>query len=67
MDDSGEVLEGSFYEEELQKVIKEDDIFLIESILCKKKRGRDTFLLLKWKGYPEKFNSWVNEKNVKNP
>ena len=25
------------------------------------------FLLVKWKGYPEKFNSWVNEKDVKNP
>ena len=65
-DDSGEIQEGSFYEEELQKVIKEDNIFRIESILCKKKRGRDMFLLVKWKEYPEKFNSWVNEKDVKN-
>ena len=47
-------------------MIKEDNIFRIESILHKKKRGRDTFLLVKWKGYPEKFNSWVNEKDVKN-
>ena len=37
-DDSGEFLQGSFYEEELQKVIKEDNIFHIESILRKKKR-----------------------------
>ena len=35
-------------------MIKEDNIFRIEGILHKKKRGRD-----KWKGYPEKFNSWV--------
>ena len=65
-DDSREILEGSFYEEELQKVIKEDNIFCIESILRKKKRGRDTFLLVKWTGYPEKFISWVNEKDIKN-
>ena len=65
-DDSGEILEGSFYEEELQKVIKEDNIFRVENILRKKKRGRDTFLLVKWKGYPEKFNSWVNEKDIEN-
>ena len=24
------------------------------------------FLLVKWKAYPEKFNSWVNEKDIKN-
>ena len=70
-DDSGEILEGSFYEEELQNVIKEDNIFRIESILLKKKRGIDTFLMVKWKGYPETFSSWVNEtsrthkKNIK--
>ena len=65
-DDSGEILEVSFYEEELHKVIKEDNIFRIESILNKKKTGRYTFLLVKWKGYPEKFNSWVNEEDIKN-
>ena len=65
-DDSGEILEGSFQEEELQKVIKEDNIFRMEYILLEKKRGRDIFLLVKWKGCPEKFNSWVNEKDIKN-
>ena len=65
-DDSGEILEHSFHEEELQKVIKEDNIFRIESILREKKRGRHTFLLVKWKEYPEKFNSWINEKDVRN-
>ena len=48
----------------LQKVIKEDNMLRIENILPKKKRGRDTFLLVKWKGHPEKFNSWVNEKDI---
>ena len=46
-DNSGEIPEGSFYKEELQKVIKEDNIFRTESILHKKKRGRDTYLLAK--------------------
>ena len=49
--DTREILKGSL--EELQKVIEEDNIFRMESILRKKKRGRDTFLLVKWKGYPE--------------
>ena len=64
-DGSGEILEGSFHEEELQKVIKEDNIFRTESILRKKVKGRDKFLLVKWTGYPEKFNSWISEKDVR--
>ena len=60
------MLQGSFYEKELQKVIQEDNKFGIESSLHKKKIVRDTFLLIKWKGYPEKFNSSYNEKDVKN-
>ena len=40
MDDSEEIPEGSFYEKELQKVKKEDNIFRIESILRQKKRKR---------------------------
>ena len=46
-------------------MINEDNKFRIESILHKKKIGRDAFLLVKWERYPEKFNSWVNEKDVK--
>ena len=52
-DDSGDTLE-------------EDNAFRIESILRKKKRGSDAFLLVKWKRYSEKFNSWVYEKDIKN-
>jgi hypothetical protein len=34
---SGEILEGTFYAEELQKVIKTDDVYKIETILKKRK------------------------------
>ena len=37
-DDSGGILEGSFYQEELQEVLKDDSIFCIASILCEKER-----------------------------
>jgi hypothetical protein len=37
-DDHGEILEGTFYAEELQKVIKTDDVYKIETILKKRKR-----------------------------
>jgi hypothetical protein len=39
-DDNGEILEGTFYSEELQKVIKKDDVYKIEMILKKIKKGR---------------------------
>jgi hypothetical protein len=39
-DDHGEILEGTFYAEELQKVIKTDDVYKIESILKNRKMGQ---------------------------
>ena len=35
-DDHGEIVEGTFYAEELQKVIKTDDVYKIEPILKKR-------------------------------
>ena len=40
-DDRGEILEGTFYAEELQKVIKTDDVYKIETILKKRKRDEE--------------------------
>ena len=37
-DDRGEILEGTFYAEELQKVIKTDDVYKIVTILKKEKK-----------------------------
>ena len=58
-DDHGEILEGTFYAEELQKVIKKDNIYKIETVLKKRKKGRRVQYLVKWLGYPESFNSWI--------
>ena len=38
-DGHGEILEGTFYVEELQKVIKTDDVYKIEPIFKKEKNG----------------------------
>ena len=37
-DDAGEILEGTFYEPEIQKIIKNDDVYRREKILRKRKR-----------------------------
>lgn len=48
-----EPIVGSFYEQQLQKTSQ--DTFRIEKVLQKRKGQA----LVKWKGYPEKFNSWI--------
>ena len=55
-DYNGEEIEGSFYEQELQKTSQKT--FRIEKVL---KRQEDKSLV-KWMGYPESFNSWFDTK-----
>ena len=60
-DYSGENIKGGFYEKELQRV-KEQDEYRIEKVLrTKKVKGGKTLYLVKWKGWSEKFNSWVED------
>ena len=59
-DYGGEDIKGKFYEQELQKVMKEDDVYEIEQVIKTRKRGGKVEYFVKWKGYPDKFNSWVD-------
>ena len=62
-DDLGEVLDGTFYELELQKVsVPSDKVYRVESVLQRRKVGRRTEALVKWFGYPSKFNIWIDVK-----
>ena len=63
-DDAGEILDGTFYEAELQKVIKEDDVYRVKKVLRKRKRKGVVEYFVKWKGYSSKFNSWVAESDI---
>ncbi|XP_035692689.1 uncharacterized protein LOC118427158 [Branchiostoma floridae] len=64
-DYDGEVLRGTFYEKELQKVTKkDDDVYQVEDILDTRRRGKKKEFFVKWKGYPAKFNSWVREEDM---
>ena len=60
-----EEIEGTFYNTEIQKVIKTDDVYKIEKILKTKQRGSVKEYLVKRKGFPDKYNLWVNEKDVR--
>ena len=55
---NGEEITGSFYEKELQKTSQKE--FRIEKVL---KRKGDK-LYVKWKGYDNRFNSWINKKDL---
>ena len=57
-DYNGEVIQGSFYEEELQKTSQ--DVFRIEMIL--NRRGDKS--LVKWMGYSDAFNSRVDSRAI---
>lgn len=59
------ILKGSFYEYELQKVIKVDHIYRIEALLGERKKGNTTQVLVKWAGYPATFNSWINKRDFR--
>jgi hypothetical protein len=59
---AGESIKGKFYEQEIQRVGKrDDDLFEIEKILKTRKHGSRVEYYVKWKGYPEKFNSWTSD------
>ena len=51
-----EAIEGSFYNQELQKT--EQEIFRIEKVL--KRDNKKKLALVRWSSYPEKFNSWIS-------
>jgi hypothetical protein len=59
----GEKIEGTFYEQELQKT-KQKDVHLVEKVIRTKGKARDKQVLVKWLGLPEKFNSWISEADV---
>ncbi len=62
---AGELLEGTFYETELQEVDKTDnDLYQIDEVLKQRKRNGKTEYFVSWKNYPSKFNSWVTNIHV---
>ena len=60
-----EQLEGSFYEEELQKISKTDDLWKIEKVLKTRYRNKKKQVLVRWRGFPEKFDLWIDANQIK--
>lgn len=62
-DSAGELIEGSFYAQEIQKVSPKMT-YKVEKILGTRTRRGTKEYLIKWLGYPENANSWEPEANL---
>ena len=55
-----EIIEGIFYERELQKTKNNSEVYVIEKIIRKNKNK----YLVKWRNYSNDFNSWVDKNDI---
>ena len=58
IDLKGKEIVGTFYEKELQKTNRKE--FTVEKLI----KGKGDKLYVKWKGYDNLFNSWIDQKMV---
>ena len=64
---NGEKVSGMFYDSEMVLVRgknEADSEYLVEKILARRTRNGKKEVLIKWKGYSKKFNSWEPEANL---
>ena len=72
-DKDGELIEGKFYSQELQKVRRDDsstivsntkegddDVYTVEKIIKTRQRNGKKQYLIHWLGYSNKHDSWVD-------
>lgn len=60
-----ENIAGSFYEQEIQRVNKSQNaLWIVEKILKRRKRSGIEEYLVKYEGWPDKFNSWVRKDDI---
>lgn len=60
--DGTEIIKGKFYDFEITKF--SGDVFRVEKVIKKRKyRGRNQ-LFVKWKGFPDRYNSWIDADQV---
>ncbi len=57
-----EIIEGSFYNEELQLV--KGSIYKIEKVLKERGKGRNKEYFVKWLNFDNRHNSWIPARNI---
>ena len=64
-DSNGDVIEGSFYRQEIQPILRQDDVYVVERIVRRqRRRNGQMWYLVKWLDYPSSVNSWVHESDL---
>jgi hypothetical protein len=59
----GQPIKGCFYEAELQKT-SSPDVYLVEKVLKQRRKNHTDQLFVKWLGFPNQFNSWINKSDI---
>ncbi|MES9902426.1 MAG: DDE-type integrase/transposase/recombinase [Sedimenticola sp.] len=68
VDFNDEIVRGNFYESELQSVTKHlDTLWYIEKKIRKRKRKGKLEWLVKFEGWPDKYNAWVSQDDITEP
>lgn len=63
-DETNEKVEGAFYRPEIQKVVKDKNtVYRVEKILKRRTRRGIREVLVEWKGFSAKHNSWICSKH----
>ncbi|XP_021342733.1 uncharacterized protein LOC110443076 [Mizuhopecten yessoensis] len=61
-----EPITGNFYQSELQRVDKDENaLWYIEEKVKKRKRAGQIEWLVKFEGWPSKYNQWIAEKDIR--
>lgn len=63
-DYAGEEISGTFYQNQLKKA-SERDTYLVEKVLKTTKRGGQKRYLVRWKGWPPKYDTYISEDDFK--
>ena len=61
-DPNGTILDDLYYESEIQPYTSE--IWKIEKVVRRRKRGRKNESLVKWLGFPDEQNSWIDDRDL---
>lgn len=56
------LIKGRFYENEIQAA--KFQVFKVEKVIKQQKRNGVDYVYVKWKGWPEKYNSWEPKENI---
>ena len=64
-DHEEQILDGVFYRQELIPIKVNEQVYAVEKIIKRQRRGRKMYFLVKWRGYPESQNSWITSEQLR--